>query len=150
MLIRPAMLQDIDEIFDIAMVQGARYPLKPDREKIIHQINLAISSAMHLCLVVVAEGKVRGALVAQAGQNLWAQRQFAVVNLWYSEIPGTGAQLLRQFKAWAIARPVIRVAGLSPDLETDPRIWKLAQRIGFKQHGGAYLLYTRGMRHGLT
>lgn len=149
MIIRPASLQDQTVLFDIVLEQCQRYPqLKPDRDKIKGLLRSTISSAKDLCLVVTQDNQVGGALMAQSGHNLWAQRQFAVVNCWVSKIPGGGAALLRQFRDWVIARPVIRVAGISPDLITDPRVWLLAQRIGFKQYGGAYLLYTRGLHHG--
>lgn len=150
MIIRPATLQDVTAIFQIAEEQAKRYPLlKPDHEKIKTQIRLAISSPQHFCHVVIgAPQRICGALVAMSGNNMWAQRQFAAVNLWVSSIPGGGAALLRRFRNWVLSRPVIRVAGLMPDLDVDPRTWDLAQRIGFKKHGGGYLLYTRGVAHG--
>lgn len=152
MNIRPATLQDQQAIFQLAVTQCNRYPaLKPDFDKIRHQIKLATSSAQHLCLV--AEGKnqqVGGVLLAMSGNNLWAQRQFAVVNLWISQIPGAGAAMLRHFRDWVKSRPAIRVAGIMADLDIDSRVWELVQRIGFKKRGGAYLLYTREAAHGLV
>jgi len=152
MNIRPATLQDKEAIFQLAVEQCVHYPaLRPDFDKIRHQIKLAISSAQHLCWVVEdAQGKVAGVLLAMSGGNLWAQRQFAVVNLWVSKVPGGGAALLRKFRNWVMARPVIRVAGIAPDLNVDSRVWDLVQRIGFKKHGGAYLMYTREAAHGLV
>ena len=152
MNIRPATLQDKEVIFQLAVEQCERYPaLRPDFDKIRHQIRLAISSAQHFCRVMEdTQRKVRGVLLAMGGNNLWAQRQFAVVNLWVSDLPGGGATLLRNFRDWAVSRPAIRVAGIAPDLDVDPRVWDLVQRIGFKKHGGAYLLYTRGVAHGLV
>jgi len=152
MNIRPATLQDKTAIYQLALEQSQRYlALRPDHDKIKGQISLAISSAQHFCWVVEnIHHRVCGVLLAMGGDNLWAQRQFCAVNLWVSKKPGGGAALLRCFRNWVMGRPAIRVAGIMPDLDVDPRAWDLAQRIGFKKQGGGYLLYTRGAAHGVV
>ena len=150
MNIRPATMQDKIAIFQLALEQAGRYPaLRPDHDRMKNQITLAISSPQHFCWVVEnIHHRVAGVLLAMGGSNLWAQRQFCAVNLWVSKLPMGGARLLRHFRNWVLGRPAIRVAGIAPDLDVDPRVWKLAERIGFKKQGGAYLLYTREMAHG--
>ena len=148
-MIRPATLQDRQAIFTLALEQSKLYPmLKPDRSKMQELIIDSISAAKHFCWVAEREGKVGGVLVGLSGNNLWAQRQFCSITLWTSKIPGEGMALLRAFKKWVISRPVIRVAGIAPDVDLDLRIWMLMKRVGFNQQGGAFLLYNRGYRHG--
>ena len=143
MIIRPATLADLNAIIDIAMEQTLKYPrMRPDKDKIRALGIDAISAARHYALVVESEGRVQGALVAFTTENGWAQRQNSAVLLWYSWIPGAGAAMLRQFRDWVLSRRAIKIAGFAPDVDLDPRIWKLADRIGFKRHGGAYLLYN--------
>ncbi len=149
MALRPATLQDRAAIFKIALEQSARYPLlKPDRSKMHELITDSVSAARHFCMVTDNPGQLGGVLIGLTGNNLWAQRQFCSITLWASKIPGEGMNLLRTFRDWVISRPVIRVAGIASDVELDPRVWELMKRCGFNQHGGAYLLYNRGYRHG--
>ncbi len=123
---------------------GEYYPrLRPDTAKIRSLGIEAISTAKHYALVAVHEdGSLMGALIAFTSTNAWAQRQNTHVMLWISMAPGVGAAMLRQFRDWVLSRRAIKVAGFSPDVDLDPRIWKLAERIGFKRYGGAYLLYN--------
>jgi len=105
----------------------------------------AISSANHFAYVAVNEhNDVKGVLVAMTGDNLWARKKNCNILAWISRIPGEGAALLRKFRDWVRQRPVIRVAGVSPDIDDiDYRAWQLAERIGFERHGGAYLMVAR-------
>lgn len=143
MNIRPATLSDRSAIFAIAREQSARYPeLKADVERMHGAITEAINSTKHFAWVVEVNGKITGTLLGFTSPNLWAQRQNSSIPLWVSKTPGTGAALLRRFRDWVTPRRGIRVAGMCPDLDLDPRILKLAERIGFKKHGGAYLMYN--------
>lgn len=142
MMIRPANPSDKDGIISLARKQMERYPLRPDKDKINELVGLAISSARDFVWVVDVGGEVKGALIAFTADNLWAQRQNCNIVMWVSEVPGYGEKLLRKFKEWVTPRRAIKVSGMSPDLEVDPRALKLAERIGFKRHGGAYLLYS--------
>lgn len=142
MIIRPATLSDKHAIFEIAKTQVARYPLKLDVEKLNELVIEAISSPRHFTQVIEKEGEIKGVLVGLTSDNLWAQRQNCNISLWVSKVPGGGAKLLRLFRDWVKSRRAIKVAGMSPDLELDPRALSLAERIGFVKHGGSYLLYN--------
>ena len=143
MIIRPATLADLEAIIDIAMEQTLKYPrMRAERRKVKELVIDAISAARHYALVVESGNRVQGALLGLTTNNAWAQRQNCAVLLWYSWIPGSGAAMLRKFRDWVKSRRAIKVAGFSPDVDLDPRIWKLVDRIGFKRHGGAYLLYN--------
>jgi hypothetical protein len=142
MLIRPATLADRGAILEFVLEEAKRYPLRPDLAKIKAVITEATSSARHFVWVAERNGKVEGVLAGLTSDNLWAQRQNCNISLWVSRIPGAGASLLREFLAWVKSRRGIKVAGMCPDLELDPRILALAERIGFSRHGGALLFYN--------
>lgn len=143
MIIRPATLADRDAIFDMAMEQAELYPLlRPNIDNIKALITDAISTARHYCVVARHRGKCEGVLVAFTMNNAWAQRQHCAVMLWVSKYPCAGAAMLRMFRDWVKGRRAIKVAGFAPDVNLDPRVWQLAERIGFERHGGAYLLYN--------
>jgi hypothetical protein len=144
-MIRPAILADVDAIFDLAIALYSQYPqLKPDLVKIRKGIIQAISSAKHFAWISESphEG-LKGVLIGLTSENLWAQRKNCFVPLWYSERRGDGAKLLRAFKIWVQSRRAIQVAGFVADSKyVDSRAWLLAERIGFKRCVGAYLLYN--------
>jgi hypothetical protein len=142
MIIRPAVLADQTRILDLALEQAELYPrMRPDTDKMKALIVDSISAPRHYA-IVVQEHQVDGVLLAFTSNNAWAQRQNCAVMLWVSKVPGEGATLLRSFRDWVKGRRAIRVAGFAPDVELDPRVWILAERIGFERHGGAYLLYN--------
>ena len=143
-MIRPATLADVDAIYDIAMDEARMYrSLRPDPVKIRKGIIQAISSAKHFAWVSIGVVRVEGALIGLTSHNLWAERQNCLVALWRSRIAGDGVRLLRAFKTWVQTRRAIRVAGFVSDSEhTDRRAFQLAERMGFRRCGGAYLLYN--------
>ena len=144
-MIRPATLADVEAIWRISEFEARRYiNLKQDTKKIRDGIVQAISSARHFCWVSVdMQNQVQGALIGLTSNNLWAQRKNCIVALWACVIEGDGAKLLREFKRWVQSRRAIRVAGLVPDSDhIDQRAYLIAERLGFRKCGGAYLLYN--------
>lgn len=143
-MIRPATLADLDAVYEIALIEANRYPkLMPDPQKIRRGIVNAISSAKHFCWVSEDNGRVNGALIAVSSRNLWAQRDNCLVALWKAHVVGDGRKMMKEFLKWIDTRRIIRVAGFVPDNnEIDPLVWSLAERLGFRKHGGAYLLYN--------
>ena len=146
MIIRPATLADLDAIIDIAMEQTLKYPrLRAEKHKIKALITKSISAARHFSWVVERDtGQIDGALIAFTADNAWAQRQHCSVILWVCShwSAGGGVAMLRQFRDWVLSRRAIKVAGFTPDVDLDPRVWMLAEKVGFKPSGGAYLLYN--------
>lgn len=143
-MIRPATLADIDAIFRLAFKDVQSYVLlRPDYKKMRKGIMMSISGANHFSWVSENAGKVNGVLIGLTSDNLWAQRKNCFVAFWKAEVAGDGAKLLREFKRWVQSRRIIRVAGFVPDSNhIDMRAYDLAQRIGFRRCGGAYLLYN--------
>ncbi len=143
MIIRPATLSDRNAVLALAYEQAEKYPLlKRDAPKMNELFTDVVSAARHYGLVAEQDGEIKGVLLAFTVNNAWAQRQSCGVMLWVSKIPDAGAAMLRQFRDWIKSRRAIKVAGFAPDVDLDPRVWKLAERIGFQRHGGAYLLYN--------
>ena len=143
-MIRPAVLSDFYAITGLAAVEAVKYSrLKIDRDKIYKAVKESISSARHFCWVEVDDNDdVTGALIGLTSDNLWAQRSNCFVALWKAE-NGSGRALLQAFKDWVQSRRVIRVAGFVPDSDhIDWRAYALAERMGFKRNGGAFLLYN--------
>lgn len=143
-MIRPATLADLNAILEIATRETARYPqLIASKKKLQALAVEAISSARNFCWVSCEDsGSVTGVLAGFSSENTWAERQNCLIMLWTAEIVGDGVKMLREFRQWLRNRRAIRVAGFAPDLDTDPRVWRLVERLGFKRNGGAYLLYN--------
>jgi len=141
-MIRPATLQDVTGILGIALGEVKRYPLRPDKDRMQKVIIETISAPSHLALVDEEDGQIRAVLLAMSGDNLWAQRKFANVMLWWSDKPGSGAKLLRRFRDWVTSRRAVKVAGFAPDIDLDERTYKLMEHLGFQRSGGAYLLFN--------
>lgn len=129
---------------------SSMYPeLIPDIDKMHWLLRETMQSTNHYAYVVGPEGEPGAALVARTSNNLWAMKRHASILLWYSEIPGAGAKLLRHFREWV--RPQgssIVLAGFSSDwIVLDDRPLKLATKIGFKLRGeGLYAFYPRGAK----
>lgn len=144
-MIRPATLHDVDAIFEIAMREAAQYEqVIPDKQKMRKGIIQSISSARHFAWISEDRaGVVKGAIIGLTSENLWAQRKNCLVSLWKTTIAGDGVKLLKAFKMWVESRRAIRVAGFVCDSDhIDARAWALAERMGFRRYGGAYLMYN--------
>lgn len=142
-MIRPAILADVEAIFGIAVYEARGYEnMLVDPEKVRKGIIQSISAAKHFCWVEVdTQDRPIGVLIGLTSDNLWAQRKNCLVTLWSA--CGEGATLLRKFKQWVQSRRVIRVAGLIPDANhIDWRAYAIAERMGFKRNGGAFLLFN--------
>ena len=141
--VRPATLSDFNAILKISLEQCARYEhMRADRDRLKETITTSISAKAHCALVATVDDKVVGALIGLTSGSIWAQKQNCGIVLWASKRPILMRTLLKEFKMWLKPRRAIRVAGMSPDLDCDPKVWSIAQRIGFVKEGGSYLLYN--------
>lgn len=143
-MIRPATMQDLGTILQIAESQAAeKYPkLRFSRERARQVLTTVISSAKHFCWVSEEDELVTGALVAISYDNAWAERQSSHIMLWVSSTAWSGIDMLKEFVHWVRDRRAIKVAGFLPDTELAPAVYRLMQLAGFKKHGGAYLIYN--------
>jgi hypothetical protein len=126
------------------------YPeLIPDIEKIHWLVRTATNETeTNYARAVGPVGSPQAAILTRTENNLWAMKKNASVLLWYSEIPGAGAMLLRGFRDWVKAQKHIVLAGFEADwVQVDNRPLLLAERIGFKRRGdGGYVYFPRGAK----
>lgn len=124
------------------------YPeLIPDIDKMHWLVRNAIQSTDHYSRVVGPVGEPKAALITQTSNNIWAMKKHAAVMLWYSEIPGAGAALLRDFRNWVRTQHYIVLAGFVADwVSFDERPLVLAERIGFKRRGEGGFFLTQPRR----
>ena len=126
------------------------YPeLIPDIEKINWLLRNCIQDQTHYSRVVGPVGEPQGAILTHTGNNEWAMKKHAKIILWYSDIPGAGAALLRGFRDWVKGQAkTIVLAGFDADwVVEDVRTLALAERIGFRCRGaGGYFFFPRGAK----
>ncbi len=121
------------------------YPeLIPAIDKEVDLLRQLATDTTQYAKAVGKPGEPRAVLVAKTGDNLWATRRHATILLWYSEIPGAGAALLRDFREWVRGQKSMALAGLMDDFGFDDRLKKLLQREEFVERGGAYVFFPRG------
>lgn len=146
-MIRPLVTQDAPIVRIKAETLAAYYypEMIPDIDAEVRIITeLRNSPAHHYAKVVGSVGKPVAALLAKTGSNVWATRKHSSVLLWYSEQPGAGRALLRDYRDWVLTQKQLTVAGMADDFGMDARIAAMLRREGFSQRGGAFLLFPRG------
>ena len=146
-MIRQLVTQDAPTVRQKAEALAAVYypELIPDVDLEVKLLtDLRNAPGHHYAKVVGSPGKPVAALLARTGTNLWATRKHSAMMLWYSETPGAGIALLRDYRDWVLGNKQIQVAGLIDDFGIDARIVATLRREGFIQRGGAFLLFPRG------
>ncbi len=94
--------------------------------------------------VIGEVGRPHSALIALAGQNLWATKKFASIMLWYGEGNG-GLRLLWSFKRWVREQNVL-VASVTDDHDLATNAKKILMATGFEQRGGTYMYFPKGAK----
>lgn len=142
-------------IFELAKQSAEEFhpQLRPDTGKMLALVKEAIADPKHYCRVARVAGEPRGLLVAFTAPCLWAQRTASHIVLWRAGLAGAGAALLRDYRKWVLEQPNLRVAGWQQDcrldVDTEVRVGWLMERVGFRRHGGAHVMYPREVRNGL-
>lgn len=143
MIARDAAMSDRPALLRIAKEQTRRYPRRrSDLEKINNALGEVINNSKHFAQVIEVDGEVKGTLIGITADALWSPRNVCTIALWESKVPGGGAKLLRSFKDWIESGRSIKLAGMTPDLDLDPRVYRLMEHNGFEKHGGSYLLHN--------
>jgi hypothetical protein len=134
-MIRAATLADVPAIVDIAVESVSQNPLpvRICRDSIAETAKEAIAGNQHFVWVSEIDGEVVAAVGAMSERSFWYERQQCSVMLYYTRVPGEGVKLLREFGKWVKSRPVIKVAVIEMEPDTDPRLLKLMGRIGFSR-----------------
>jgi hypothetical protein len=134
-MIRAATLADVPAIVDIAVESVSQNPLpvRICRDSMAETAREAIAGNQHFVWVSEIDGEVVAAVGAMSERSFWYERQQCSVMLYYTRVPGEGVKLLREFGKWVKSRPVIKVAVIEMEPDTDPRLLKLMGRIGFSR-----------------
>lgn len=132
-MIRKATLSDVPAIVDIAVESVTQNPLpvKICKDSMAETATEAIAGNQHFVWVSEVDGEVVGAVGAMSERSFWYERQQCSVMLYYTRKPGEGVKLLREFSRWVKSRPVIKIVVIELEPETDPRMLKLLERLGF-------------------
>lgn len=113
--------------------------------KLVHDF---VGDESHYAFVCGKVGEPTAALLARRNAGVWCTKSSAMVMLWYSDVPGQGAALLRHFRDWVKEDGRIVMAGWSEDyhMPTDTRllIKELAANIGFTRRAGSLIYFPRG------
>ena len=134
-MIRAATLADVPAIVDIAVESVSQNPLpvRICRDSMAETAREAIAGNQHFVWVSEIDGEVVAAVGAMSERSFWYERQQCSVMLYYTRVPGEGVKLLRELGKWVKSRPVIKVAVIEMEPDTDPRLLKLMGRIGFSR-----------------
>jgi hypothetical protein len=92
--------------------------------------------------VIGEVGRPHSALIALAGNNVWATKRHAAVVLWYGEKSG-GVRLLWDFKRWAREQNLL-VAAVTDDHGMTNKAQAVLICAGFEQRGGAFMYFPKG------
>lgn len=136
-------MRDIDGIIDIARYLTQHYPqLRVNALKTRQRVIDAVSGSHNWAMVSERkDGIVVGALVVFVCDHFWAERQNAVITLWYSEVPGDGMKMMREFMRWVNSRRAIKQIELAIDMQyVDHRVGHLLSRCGMI---GAEVVYKK-------
>jgi hypothetical protein len=128
------------------------YPeLISDIEKIHLLLREVLSSDHYYARAVGPEDEPKAALIARSHANMWAMKKSATILLWYSDIPGAGRLLLKDFKQWVKKDAQIVMAGITSDWHAERDVSPVLKRAGFLERGhGSYVYLPRGDLSGRT
>lgn len=141
---RRATTADIPAIVEIAVASVSVNPLpvKIDRAAMAEAVQFGLNPA-HFVWVTEVDGKVVAAVVAHVSPGFWHERLTCSVLLYYTQVPGAGIGLLREFARWVKGRSAIKVAVFELEPDADPRLVRFLKRLGFDRES-LNLTYVRG------
>ncbi len=123
------------------------YPeLISDIQKEHDLLREAVASTHYYSGVVGKPGEPKAVLIAKVSENLWSLRKHAAMLLWYSDLPGAGYKLLRDFRDWVKTQKHVVAAGFVDDFAMNDSTSRMLTRAGFTKRGGAYFFYPRGAK----
>jgi hypothetical protein len=131
---RKAKLDDIPAIVDIAVESVSRDPLpvKINRQAMADTARVCLNPA-HFMWVAERNGKVVASVAACVQPSFWFDKLQCSVLLYYTQVPGAGVPLLREFAAWVKGRSAIKIAIVELEPGVDPRLVKFMKRLGFNR-----------------
>jgi hypothetical protein len=140
---RKAKLDDIPAIVDIAVESVSHNPLpvKINREAMADTARTCLNPA-HFMWVAEQDGKVVASVAACVQESFWFSKLQCSVLLYYTQVPGAGLPLMREFARWVKSRSAIKVAVMELEPDADPRLVKFLKRVGFARES-LNLTYVR-------
>ena len=144
LVIRPAVVRDINTIVELAMESVASDPLpvKPDPAA-MRETALALVGNRSQFVWVAEEGGVVVACVGvSCSRGFWFHGWQASMLLFWSRRPGAGIALLRRLAEWIRERPIIKLAVIECEPKVDPRAIKFLKRLGFSRES-TNLVYVK-------
>lgn len=138
-MIRKAAPNDLQDIVNLRIKAVKDLPrLLISRDRIFTLTRECVSGAQHFAWVAEKDGVIGGVILAIVHPNMSHERCCATIVELYSELPGEGVNLLREFLRWARRRPIIKRIVFNIERESDPRLGKLLARLGLS----AQTIYT--------
>ena len=141
-LIRVATPDDIDAIVDLG-VEALKTDPYPELEislvKVYSGITELVSSAKHFTYVAEKDGIVVGAVCAYVHPIMCYEKSQASVVQYYCMEPGAGIKLIREFMRWVKGRPVIKMVCFTLEMNSDPRIGNMLNKMGLNNELPVYL-----------
>lgn len=110
-----------------------------DRPSIVRAFSVSMSSQFGCAFVTERDGKLTGLIVGIAQQLWFSRARYATDLLFYSEHPGDGYKLLKQFLSWAWKVPgVVEVTmGQSSGMRRSDALYR---RAGLQRVGGVFTM----------
>ena len=139
---RRGNIHDLPQLTSIASTLSKPFDyLRMDQNK-LRLIVEQLGSKQHYFKVIEQDGQIVALLAALTNDNLWAEKKCSMPIAWWSDKPGAGRDLLRDYRDWVRSRPVLKFAAFTPQAAWDGRTNHLLIRAGFNQSGAAFV-FTR-------
>jgi hypothetical protein len=135
-VIRKAVMTDIPALVDLsieALSIDAYQALTINRNRVYQSAKSCVLSAANFCWVSEHAGKLAGAVGAEVFPLGFYDGQQAVIYMWYCKHPGDGRKLMKEFLKWCEERPQIRLVAYCGERNADPRVGKMAMKLGFEE-----------------
>ena len=142
MLIRSATPSDLKSVVRLGIqgLESTGYKhMIIDRDKVEKVAIECISSPTNFCWVAEHDGEVVAAVSALVFDLMFYQRKQCNVVQFWSNYPGAGIKLIREFLKWARGRRAIKMIIFTLEANVDPRIGKLLKREGLVSEMPIYL-----------
>lgn len=133
-MIREAKAEDIPAIVQLGREALERAPMADvDPHAIADVVRRGITQQRHFMWVSEREGVIEGAVGALCIDFEFHKGSILQVCQYYCRpaAKGDGARLIREMLRWSDARRAIKWVVLSVEIDQDPRIIKLMERLGF-------------------
>lgn len=134
-MIRKALVTDIPQLINLAVEAlsiDAYEGMQISRLRVYESVKTCVSRGTNFCWVSVSkDGVILGCLGAEVAPNPFHEKSQAIVYMWYCKNPGDGKKLMKTFLAWCEERPSIMQIIYTGERGADPRVGKMALKLGF-------------------